>query len=130
MDFHCFFFDLLGRIQKKPKKCLDFAGVAGQKPLYSLGLFGVGNEIHEFPRKILILLVSPVEIIVFPEFPRFFSGFHYNTQKTLENIMILTSDTSNIQTFPRLFLILPKKIRKRQWTSEKSEKNLANPKIL
>ena len=45
------------------------------------------------------MFVSLVEIIVFPSFLDFVTK-----SKKLENIMILTSDISKIQTFPRFFV--------------------------
>ena len=53
--------------------------------------------------------MSPVEIVVFT---RFVLDFITKSQKTLENIMVLTSDTSKIQTFPWVFLDSTKKLKK------------------
>ena len=64
--------------------------------------------------KIGILLVSPVEIVVFT---RFALDFITKSQKTLENTKVLTSDTSKIQTFPKVFGFY-----------KKNQKNHGNPK--
>ena len=109
--FQCFIFDFLGKIKKT-----------------------LGN--------VWILLLSLVKIIIFSRLfldfvakskknPREYndfdqrheqtSNFSHKIQKTLENIMILTSDISKIQTFPRVFSDSTKKIKK-TWKSKKSIK--------